>query len=199
MSAEQDGPPRLIVLAGSNGAGKSTFFELFLRETGLRFVNADLIARTIAPEDPGSAAYAAAQAAEIERRTLLAERESFCMETVFSDPAGAKLSLLRDAQAAGYHVHLVFIGIESVELSEARIVQRVLAGGHDVPTDKLIARFPRTLANLEAALGFVDSADLHDNSDAERPYRLIAHFERGECVERSTPMPRWAERAVSLY
>lgn len=185
--------PLLLVLAGPNGAGKSTFYELFLRQTGLRFVNADLIARVIAPEDPLAAGYAAAAAAEVERRALLAAHQSFCMETVFSDPMGAKLSLLREAREAGFEVRMIFIGLASVALSEARVVQRVLAGGHDVPSEKLIARYPRTLSNLKRALEGVDALELYDNSDAERPYRLFARAERGAWVERLPPIPAWAE------
>lgn len=195
MKAEPAGP-ELVVLAGPNGAGKSTFFELFLRQTGLKFVNADLIARVLSPADPGAVGYGAAAAAEKERRALLAARESFCMETVFSDPSGAKLAFLKDARAAGYAVRLIFIGLDSVQLSEARVVQRVLSGGHDVPTEKLEARFPRTLANLEAALAFIDEVDLYDNSDAERPYRLFARKRAGRWSKRRPPIPRWAARLI---
>jgi predicted ABC-type ATPase len=188
--------PELVVLAGPNGAGKSTFFELYLRQTGVRFVNADLIARALSPSDPTAVGYAAAAAAEAERRALLAARESFCMETVFSDPAGAKLAFLKEARAAGYGVRLIFIGLDSAQLSEARVVQRVLSGGHDVPTEKLEARFPRTLANLEAALALVEDVDLFDNSDAERPYRLFARKSAGRWSKRRPPIPRWAARLV---
>lgn len=192
MPAEGGERPQLIVIAGPNGAGKSTFFDLYLRHTGLRFVNADLIARAIAPQAPHEAAYQAAAAAEIERRALIDRSESFCMETVFSDPSGEKIQLLRDAKAAGYHVHLIFVGLESVELSEARVVQRVMAGGHDVPSSKLVARFPRTLANAERARDVVDSMDVYDNSDRERPYRRIGRIEAGAVVERHPPLPSWA-------
>jgi predicted ABC-type ATPase len=196
MASEAEAPPLLLVVAGPNGAGKSTFFDLFLRETGLRFVNADLIARAIAPKAPHEVGYQAAAAAEIERRALMERRESFCMETVFSDPQGKKVQLLRDAQAAGYRVHLIFIGLVSVELSEARVVQRVLVGGHDVPGEKLVARFPRTLANAEAAREFADGLDVYDNSDAEHPYRLLGRVQRGRVVERSPPLPAWAARLL---
>jgi len=87
----------LIVLAGPNGAGKSTFFEVFLASTGIRFVNADLIARTIDQANPAAVAYEAAGVADAERRLLIAEGASFCMETVFSDPVGDKRRFLREA------------------------------------------------------------------------------------------------------
>ena len=184
--------PTLVVLAGPNGAGKSTFFERRLRGTGLRFVNADILARVMAPEDPSGASYAAAQAADAERRELVRMGESFCMETVFSDPAGDKLGFLRETMEAGYRVVLLFIGLDSPELSQARVISRVALGGHDVPDEKLFSRFPRTLANLAQAVRFVDETHLYDNSDARHPYRLLGRLERGRTVEQHPPIPAWA-------
>lgn len=181
----------LIVLAGPNGAGKSTFFELFLAETGVRFVNADHIARAIDPVNSAAVGYRAAADADLQRRSLLAEGASFCMETVFSDPVGDKLNFLRQAQAAGYTVFFVFIGIDSAELSIGRVMQRVEDGGHDVPDEKIRARFPRTLANLRRALEFVDYAWLFDNSSYDEPYCLVAAFERGRITQRTAVQPAW--------
>jgi predicted ABC-type ATPase len=182
----------LVVLAGPNGAGKSTFFERRLRGTGLRFVNADILSREISPEDPASASYAAAQAADAERRELVKLGESFCMETVFSDPAGDKLAFLRESMAVGYRVVLLFIGLASPELSQARVISRVTLGGHNVPDAKIFSRFPRTLANLAQAARFVDETRLYDNSNAQHPYRLLGRLERGRAVEQHPPVPAWA-------
>jgi predicted ABC-type ATPase len=192
--------PLLLVLAGPNGAGKSTFYELYLRELGLRFINADLIARSLAPTGPGEPdaglAYRAAQVADAARRALVAVGESFCMETVFSDPVGAKLTFLREARGAGYRVVLHFIGLASPQLSHARVVHRVLNGGHDVPDEKLFARYPRTLENLARAACDVDALLLYDNSSAAEPYRLLGRLERGEVVERHPPVPEWAHAVL---
>lgn len=182
----------ILVLAGPNGAGKSTCHDVYLRALGLPLVNADLIARDIDVADPVAAARRAVDLAETERRLLIARGESFCMETVFSDPVGAKLDLLRDAQRAGYEVILVFIGLDRPELSLARVTQRVAQGGHDVPDDRLRARFPRILANLQTALRFVDRALLLDNSDATSPCRFVALFERGRRRRKARLAPTWA-------
>ncbi|MBL8673746.1 MAG: hypothetical protein JNL07_02580 [Rhodospirillales bacterium] len=187
----------LLVLAGSNGAGKSTFHDLYVRPLGLAFVNADLIARDLGIADPVARARRAGEVAEDERRSLLARGESFCMETVFSDPVGAKLGLLRDARRAGYEVVLLFIGIDGPDLSLLRVAQRVAQGGHDVPDDRLRARFPRTLENLKRAIGEVDMALLLDNSDAERPFRTVARYERGARVSRLRRLPPWAKGVVT--
>lgn len=188
--------PRLVVIAGPNGAGKTTFYETFLASLPLPFVNADRIARTLAPEDPASIAYGAAEVADRERRELLALRRSFIMETVFSDPAGDKLGFLRDAQAAGYAIILLFVGIESPDLSILRVTQRVLEGGHDVPPDKLQQRFPRTQRNLEAALRFVDVAAVFDNSSLDQPYRHIATWHDGHEIFRDPAAPAWCPAGV---
>jgi predicted ABC-type ATPase len=192
-----DDQPVLLVLAGPNGAGKSTFFDVYLAESGLPFVNADRLASKMSPANPLAVAYQAAELAETERRSLLAGGRSFCMETVFSDPAGAKLRLLKDAQAVGYRVVLIFIGLAGPELSLARVIQRVEEGGHDVPDEKLYSRFPRTLQNLKEALRFVDLAILFDNSMAELPYRLVALFRDGVARAVVTDPPGWLEQVMA--
>jgi predicted ABC-type ATPase len=187
----------LIVIAGSNGSGKSTFFELFLRPKGFRFVNADVIASILPGDDPVATAYRAAELAEIERRALLARGDTFVMETVLSDPHGAKLGLLEDARKLGYRIAFIFIGIDGPELSSARVAQRVAQGGHDVPEEKLIARFPRTLANARAALEIADAGWVLDNSESDDPYRLVAVTRDGAVVEEYPPLPSWYERLRS--
>jgi predicted ABC-type ATPase len=181
----------LIVLAGSNGAGKSTFFKQIIAPLGVHFVNADLLARELNPNDPSAVAYEAAALADQERRQLVEMSESFCMETVFSDPVGDKLDFLKEARTAGYHVLLIFIGIESPALSEARVIQRVSEGGHDVPDDRLRSRFPRTLENLRRAIPIVDEVLLLDNSSLDDPYAFVAQYQNGRMVAASGSAHAW--------
>ena len=94
-----DSRPVIVAIAGSNGAGKTTFFHSHLREAGLRFINADDIACEL-----DISAYEAAEIADTLRHELVRQRESFVFETVFSDPAGEKLAFLTDAVAASYNV-----------------------------------------------------------------------------------------------
>ncbi len=173
--------PLLIVLAGSNGAGKTTFFELYLQSLELPFVNADAIAQVLSALDPARVAYEAAGLAELVRRDLLARRASFCMETVFSDPAGQKLRFLREAQSAGYLIVFLDFRLADSALANARVTQRLARGGHDVPEPKIAARFERTRANAAAALQFVDIGLVIDNSSAQEPFRLIERWQRGRC------------------
>ncbi len=181
----------LVVIAGPNGAGKSTFVQEILQPLEIALVNPDALARVLFPDAPPVAAYEAARAADLVRADLIERGVSFCMETVFSDPEGAKVEFLRDAQQRGYTVMLIFIGLDDSDLSLGRVVRRVQKGGHDVPDDKLRSRFPRTLANLANALTFVDYAMVYDNSSGEEPYRLVAELQNGDVVRRGTTQPDW--------
>jgi predicted ABC-type ATPase len=178
--------PIIVVLAGPNGAGKSTFFSSQLAQAGLRFVNADLLARALK-----LSAQQAMEAADALRSELIRQRESFITETVFSDPVGAKLNQFTNAMAQGYTVFMLFIGISGPERSDERVAMRVSQGGHDVPPDRVIARFPRTLANLRSALRVLSGVLVYDNDDLRHPYRLIARVIRGEVEEESQDLPTW--------
>ena len=146
MSSALDRRPVVVAVAGSDGAGKTTFYHAHLKPAGLRFVNADVLADELDMES-----YAAAGVAGALRSALVEQGESFVFETVFSDPVGEKLAFLKDAVARGYTVILCFIGISGPEVSEQRVAMRVSQGGHEVPSEKLVSRYPRTLANLQAA------------------------------------------------
>jgi predicted ABC-type ATPase len=184
-----DARPLVVAVAGPNGAGKSTFNEAHLRPAGLRFVNADELAREL-----GVDAYQAAEVAGQLRRALVEQSESFVFETVFSDPVGDKLEFLKLAERKGYAVVLCFIGLDGPDLSEERVAMRVLQGGHDVPADKLRARYPRTMANLAKAIKELAHVLVFDNSDMRRPFRKVAVFGRGRLIEKHAPFPRWLPR-----
>lgn len=180
------GARRLIFLAGPNGAGKSTFYETFLSDSGLPFVNADRITAAL-----GISNLEAAEAADKACVQLVADGASFITETGFSDPAGAKLQFLRDAIAANYRVTLYFIGIASAQLSEARVSQRVRAGGHDVPPDRLERRFRQSLVNLAQAVSFVPEVHVFDNSSSTVPYRLVLSVREGRTEFAADHFPAW--------
>jgi predicted ABC-type ATPase len=178
--------PIVVALAGPNGAGKTTFYRTYLRPSGLRFVNADVVAHEL-----GIDPYQAAMLADSIRRQLVEQRESFIFETVFSDPVGDKLGFLKAAEQSGYTVVLFFIGIAGAEVSDQRVAMRVLKGGHDVPADKIIERYPRVMSNLKRALAELSNVRVYDNSDLKTPYRLVAIKENGRKIELRKPTPEW--------
>ena len=178
--------PLVIAIAGPNGAGKSTFYETQLSEFGLRFVNADNLARQL-DLDP----YKAAAAADRVRRELAQMRASFVFETVFSDPVGDKVNFLKSLEADGYQVVLCYIGISSADVSDQRVSIRVSKGGHDVPSGKIQERYARTLSNLKLAIEQLGDVRVFDNDNLDYPYRLVARCAYGSVMELGRPMPEW--------
>jgi predicted ABC-type ATPase len=186
MSLPPDRRPVIVALAGPNGAGKTTFYHAHLQPAGLRFVNADVLARELDLEP-----YTAAKVADALSRELVRQRESFVFETVLSDPVGDKLGFLKEAATAGYTVVLCFVGISGPDVSGERVAMRVSQGGHDVPAEKLTARFPRTMANLHAAIRELPQVRIFDNDDLRTPFRQVALFENGRQVSLNQPVPKW--------
>jgi predicted ABC-type ATPase len=185
-SAYLDRRPIVVALVGPNGAGKSTFYQAHLKCTGLRFLNADVLAREL-EVDP----YEAARMITALRTELVAQRESFIFESVFSDPVGDKLSFLKQTARAGYAIVACFIGIANAQISEQRVAMRVSQGGHDVPAEKLAQRFPRTLANLAAAIRELPCVVIFDNDDLRTPFRQVAVYAYGRQAQLSAPIPSW--------
>src|SRR5687768_9426008 len=112
--------PVLVLLAGPNGAGKSTFYDVHLSHLGLPFLNADILAA-----ETGVDSFEAARILDARRAQMIEAGTSFITETVFSDPHGAKLDMLRAAVEAGFDVRLIFIGLANPEVSKRRVAQRV--------------------------------------------------------------------------
>ena len=191
MSSPFDARPIVVALAGPNGAGKTTFFGAHLARAGLRFVNADELARELELDAPE-----AAKVASKVRDALVEQRESFVLETVFSDPVGEKLAFLKRAAALGYTVVLCFIGLDSAERSDERVAMRVMQGGHDVPPEKLAARYPRTLENLRRALRELPHVLVFDNSDLGRPFTKVAEIVNGATRDLAEPLPAWLRGVV---
>ena len=190
-NAYLDRRPFVVAIAGPNGAGKTTFYESHLKSCGLRFLNADVLAGALE-----TGPYEAARMAAALREELVRQRESFIFETVFSDPVGDKLSFLERAAQAGYAVVLCFIGIANVSVSEQRVAMRASQGGHNVPAEKLIQRFPRTMANLAAAIRDLPCVLVFDNNDLDTPFRRGAVCMKGRRVEWNEPIPEWFSRVL---
>jgi predicted ABC-type ATPase len=163
---------QLWILVGGNGAGKSTFYNARLRKNGIPFINADVIAKEVFPDDPESHSYDAAMLADQRRERLLIEGRSFCFETVFSHPS--KIDFIAKAKGYGFEINMVFVHLVEDQLNQARVHQRVKKGGHSVPAQKVKDRIPRVLANVKSAIPLCDQVLVLDNSSSNNPFEVVA-------------------------
>jgi predicted ABC-type ATPase len=156
------------------------------------YINPDDVAATLAG-DYETRVRAAQIIADERRAQAIADRRSFSFETVMSHPS--KLDVLRDAKSAGFHVEMFFIATDNPETNVKRVATRVAKGGHDVPADRIVARYRRTLSLLPEAIGICDRVTLFDNSGSSiMPWFRLDRDETGAVTthrqisgERKTP------------
>ena len=201
--AAPSSPRWFHLLAGPNGAGKSTLYRALVREgilgPPLEFVNADLYERAhlqhIANAQERSET--ARSWAEARRATLLAARTSFASETVFSHPS--KLALIEEAQRNGFTVALYIVALDDPARLLERVAQRVREGGHPVPAERILARYPRTMAHLAQAVRLADVAYLFDAIEATHGGpRLVAMHTTSTSTALVEDMPAWAQHMLGL-
>jgi len=142
--------PTLYIIAGCNGAGKTTFAKVFLPQEVkcLRFLNADEIARGLSPLAPQQSAIAAGRILLEQISKHLARKETFALETTLSGKT--YVALFRRALALGYEIDLYYLRLKTPRQAIARVRQRVLKGGHDVPASDITRRFFRSREHLLA-------------------------------------------------
>jgi predicted ABC-type ATPase len=182
--------PQVVVLAGSNGAGKTTSSRTILAETlsVLTFVNADVIAQGLSGFDPAGAAVAAGRVMLEQMRDLAASRASFAFETTLASRTFA--GFLSDLRDNGYYVRIYYFWLADPELAVARVALRVSRGGHHVPEDDVRRRYSRSIHNFFTL--YRPLADLWEVYETTVPddLRLIAHNRDG-LGEMIVEQPRW--------
>lgn len=157
--------PKIIIIAGPNGAGKTTFAAEYLpKEAGcFDFINADLIAGGLSPFRPDAALVRAGRLMLNEISDRIEQRASFAFETTLSGRLYSKR--IPEWRIMGYHVKLVYLRLDSVEIAISRVAARVIQGGHSIPEDVIRRRFERSWENFTLlASGMVDSWILYDNT-----------------------------------
>lgn len=191
--------PVFFMIAGPNGAGKSTYRKKRLDPIGLTCIDPDQVAKSTLGRYTHTIeeALTATQEATNRVRQCFSYGHSVCLETVFSDTKGHKIELLKEAKSFGYKTCLIFIGLESADLCIARVMDRVDQGGHDVPDNSIVERYPRCFDNLNKALPIVDAALLVDNSAIERHYEFC-YLENSQICYLAENKPDWFSKVSEM-
>jgi predicted ABC-type ATPase len=201
-------PARIIVIAGVNGAGKSSVVGATIREAGGRYYNPDEAARTLRVVDPSlSVAEANARAWEEGRAGLeraIARHEDFTFETTLG---GATIAgLLARALDEGLAVVVRYVGLDTPERHIARVQARVAQGGHDIPDTKVRERYVRSREHLVALLPRLTDLAVYDNSAERDPARgeapepmLLLRTAAGRItfLAQQADIPAWARAVVA--
>ena len=199
--------PRIYVLAGTNGAGKSSIGGAMLVAQGAEYFNPDEAAARIRAANPGLPQEQAQSIAWREGKRLLERAIAERLDYVFETTLGGNTipALLEKALSEGVEVRIWYVGLVSPELHIARVRSRVSRGGHDIPEEKIRERYVRSLLNLIRLLPQLTEAWVYDNSYEADPHtgavprpRLLLHLARGKIVRLCdlATIPEWTKPVV---
>jgi predicted ABC-type ATPase len=200
--------PRLYVLAGVNGAGKSSIGGAMIRAAGSDYFNPDEAARDLMAANPGLDQVQANAAAWQQGSRLLErainERLDFAIETTLGGNTMSRL--LTEAAAQGFEVRMWYVGLASPEAHIDRVRQRVRLGGHDIPEADIRRRWRHSRMNLVQLLPLLTELRVYDNSieaapaDGHAPRLvLVLHVDRGRIVGPAdlSSTSQWAKPIVA--
>lgn len=194
-----DRKPILIVVAGPNGSGKTTITSKILHHKWLEdsvYINPDIVAQErFGDWNSKESIMQAVKYCEDWREKCLSEQKSVIFETVLS--ADDKVDYIERAIEAGFFVRLFFVCTESPAINAARIANRVIKGGHDVPITKIVSRYQKSISNCKYLSKIVHRAYLYDNSKDGEEASILIRLANGKIVKRYTDiMPRWATKII---
>lgn len=193
----------ITVLAGVNGAGKSSVAGAFIRQAGGDYYNPDEFTRSLLHQHPGLAPAEANSLAWTRGKELLERAIADGDDFVFETTLGARTipRLLADAAKAGVAVKIFFVGLASVEHHLRRVAARVAAGGHDIPESKIRQRWEHSRLNLIQLMPHLAELMVWDNSaeadattGAPAPV-LVLHVRAGKIIapKNLAATPEWAK------
>ncbi len=198
----------IYVLAGTNGAGKSSIAGAMLLQKGVEYFNPDEAAHRILAANPGTSQLQANSAAWRQGKRLLeraiSERLDFAFETTLG--GHTITNLLERAALSGIEVRIWYAGLSSPELHIARVQARVEKGGHDIPEQRIRERYDASRLNLIRLLPNLSELRIYDNSEEADPDtgahpkpKLLLHMRRGEIVGPCdlSLTPEWAKPIVA--
>ena len=187
--------PVLIVIAGPNGSGKTTITSKILRHEWMEdavYVNPDQVAQERYGDwNSEEAVMKAVLYCEQQREDCLRNAKSLIFETVLS--SDGKIDFIRRAHSAGYFIRIFFVATKHPSINAARIAQRVMEGGHDVPIAKVISRYYKSIINCKRCISLADRVYIYDNSIDDADARLLFRTSDGKLYKQYVEdIPEWA-------
>ncbi len=187
--------PKLIIVAGPNGSGKTSVTGKILEHHWIEnclYINPDNIARDDFGDwnSPQAIVKAANKAAQL-REECLSKKEGIVFETVLS--AADKIDFILRAKDAGYFIRLFFVSTDHPAINASRIARRVMEGGHDVPIQKIISRFSKSIDNCCLVSNSVDRLYVYDNSLEYEDPKLLFRANEGKLTKIYSEVNNWAQ------
>jgi|GEM_PF-558333 len=178
--------PILWLITGPNGAGKSTLINNLSSLLKIpAFVNPDVIAAALDPinkDEPKVIAKAGRIAIEL-RKKYISQKQSFGIESTFT--GNSIISFIQNAIKNGYVINIVFVGLQNVDYSISRVSLRIKMGGHNVPRDAILRRYPKSLENLIKTAHYANKLYVFDNSGIK--HNLLLNMEK---------VPNWSKNLI---
>jgi predicted ABC-type ATPase len=187
------GSPWLWLIAGPNGADKSTYAEDSFSDVE-EIARLDKLAMGLSASEPEKVAVKAGRLALARISTLLKQRRTFAIETTLS--GRFHLDLATRAEAAGWKLGIVYIGLRNSNLAVERVRLRHLRGGHSVATADVRRRYSRSLKNLADVYQTASRVVVLDNSSARQPMRRVLDVHEGRIVFRLRSLPKWLRMSL---
>ena len=208
MAREIAAPARLYVVAGVNGAGKSSIGGAAIRAAGGHYYNPDEAARALTAANPGLSQTDANAAAWQQGRKLLERAIDQQLHFAFETTLGGNTMprLIARAASRGIEVDVFYVGLTGAEAHIERVRQRVRAGGHDIPDSDIRRRYRHSMLNLVQLLPALTELRVYDNSATADPASgqapepvLVLHMQRGRIVGPPylASTPAWAKPVVA--
>jgi predicted ABC-type ATPase len=185
--------PKFRIIAGPNGSGKSTLTRFLSTVEGMIVLDPDAVAKELHPEKPEAVALQAGRVVLQKIKQYFAEGQNFSIETTLS--SASNVEWMRLAKQHGFWVELFYVALEKPEYHITRVHDRVIKGGHHVPTQDIVRRYERSLKNLPIALAIADSATVYGNA---REMQKILEYASGQLIWQDSRIPNWVTRALNL-
>lgn len=196
--------PLLCVVAGPNGSGKTTLtaqlFPYAKEHWNINIaINPDDIAKNDFGDYTTESHKKAAEKAQHLREQYVAQRTPFLFETVLS--TSEKVLFLKQAQMMGFFVRMFFIGTNDPDINIQRVGARTRAKGHDVPCDKIVSRYNKSITNLLHCIRFLDYICVYDNSKDKQNPQKIFRAAYGKIVKQyseANTTPHWCNKIIKI-